>query len=227
MDKLGITMQAYHNSPQLKSDILATLAAHRAADEIVKGQYWQDGKGCAVGCTIKSGNHMAYESQFGIPVVLAQIEDRIFEGLPNDKAMLWPERFMSAINVGADLSLVGWKFQWWLLTDEAVNPGINHPLVKDAVKLCADALYPLTKETPAGWSAARVAARSTALNAARVAESAALNAARVATRSTALNGAWSAWSASLAARNAAESAAYEKMADKLIDLLAECGGTNG
>jgi hypothetical protein len=153
-------MKAYHSNPKLKADILATLTAHRAADEIVKGQYWQNGKGCAVGCTVKSNNHMAYESQFGIPVMLARLEDRIFEGLPNDQAMLWPERFIAAIEPGANLSLVGWKFQWWLLTDETVNLGINHPLVKEAVKVCADAIYPLTKGEPVDLSAARSAAES-------------------------------------------------------------------
>ena len=149
-------MKAYLDAPRIKSDILAILASHRAADEIVKGQYWENGKGCAVGCTVKSSNHMAYETMFGIPVELARLEDQIFEGLPNATSMLWPERFMSAINVGADLSLVGWKFQWWLLTDEIANPGINHPLVRDAVKLCADAIYPLTKGLPVDESAVRV-----------------------------------------------------------------------
>jgi hypothetical protein len=176
-------MKAYHDNPAIKSSILDVLAEHRVADELVKGQYWENGKGCAVGCTVKSSDHMAYETKFGIPVMLARFEDRIFEGLPNEKAMLWPERFMSAIKPGADLSLVGWKFQWWLLTDESVNPGINHPLVKEAVKLCADALYPLTKGQPVDVSAASAA--------------------------------WSAaWSA--------ESAAYEKMSDKLIELIVNC-----
>ena len=31
------TMLAYHNTPSIKTDILAELAAHRAADAIVKG----------------------------------------------------------------------------------------------------------------------------------------------------------------------------------------------
>ena len=178
-------MLAYYNDPKIKNDILSQLADHASADQIVKGQYWKNGKGCAVGCTIHSGNHMDYEDRFGIPVMLARLEDRIFEGLPNEAAMKWPTRFMSAIEPGADLSLVGWKFQYWLLTDEEVNPGINHPLVKDSIKQCADVLIPLTKGQPVDQKAAN-----------------AMNAERSAARSAAS----AAWSAAESAESAAESA---------------------
>jgi hypothetical protein len=148
---------AYHNSQAEKDAILAQLAHHREADELIKGQYWQDGKGCAVGCTVHSSNHMAYEEQFGIPVMLAMLEDCIFEGLPNGDAKAWPERFMSAITPGVDLSRVGWQFVHWLLTDETVNPGINHPLVKETVKQCTNVLTPLTKGMTVDLSAAESA----------------------------------------------------------------------
>ena len=49
-------MRAYHNDLTIKTSILAQIQMHHDADEIVKGQYWQDGKGCAVGCTIHSGD---------------------------------------------------------------------------------------------------------------------------------------------------------------------------
>jgi hypothetical protein len=123
---------AFHSDPSIKRAILRQLRAHAAADQIVKGQYWEDGKGCAVGCTIHSDQHEEYEPKFGIPQILARLEDAIFEGLPNAQAMKWPIRFMSSPKVGADLTLVGWQFLHWLLTDTVVNPGINHPLVSDA-----------------------------------------------------------------------------------------------
>ena len=133
-------MRAYHNNPEIKSNIIAQLIAHREADELVKGQYWENGKGCAVACTIHGSDHMEYEARFGIPVDLARLEDCIFEGLPNGKAQEWPVRFMSAIAPGKDLSLVSWKFMHWILTDETVNPGISHPLVKDAAAQAAHRL---------------------------------------------------------------------------------------
>ena len=43
-------MLAYHADPALKASTLAQMAAHREADQIVQGQYWERGRGCAVGC---------------------------------------------------------------------------------------------------------------------------------------------------------------------------------
>src|ERR1700677_5366688 len=107
---MEIEMIAYHGDPKIKADIIAQLGMHRRADQITKGRYWDGGKGCAVGCTIHSGNHAEYEPRFGIPSLLAGLEDCIFEGLPNDLAMEWPMRFMAAIPVGVDLDLVWPRF---------------------------------------------------------------------------------------------------------------------
>lgn len=230
----GKELIAYHNDPMIKRAVLSQLAAHRAADEIIQGTYWENGKGCAVGCAIYSGDHVEYETRFGIPQMLAHLEDRIFEGMTNDKAQEWPERFMGAIRPGADLSLVGWKFLRWLLTDESVNSGIKHPLVRDAIKQCADVLIPLTNGHPvdeeSAWSAAKSAESEAwsarVARAARVAESAAA-AAEAAARS-ARSAMWSARSAARAAWLMTESAgsmaksaaASSLMADKLIELLA-------
>jgi hypothetical protein len=219
-------MLAYYGDQAVKDTIIAQLAAHRAADELVKGQYWQNGKGCAVGCTIYSGHHAEYETRFGIPQMLARLEDRIFEGLPNHDAQLWPERFMGAIRPGIDLSRVGWQFLHWLLTDASVNPGIEDVTVRDAVRECANVLATLAKgesveEASAAWSAANAAwsAARSAESAARSAESAARSvesAARSAesaawsaesAASAAWSAAWSAWSARSAAWSA-ESAAW-------------------
>ena len=239
---------AFKDTTITKPAILRQLRAHAAADQIVKGRYWQNGKGCAVGCTIHSSKHAEYESRFGIPQMLARLEDCIFEGLPNDKAKAWPVRFMSAVQPGTDLSCVGWKFLHWLLMDEKVNPGIKHPLVRDTIKQCADVLIPLSKGQPvdrsaaesatcAAWSAARSATDGSAESAAESAASAACAAwsamsaawsaacAESAARSaesaarSAESAARSAESAALSAAWSAESAAYVRMSDKLIDLI--------
>lgn len=226
---------AYHNDPQIKADILAQLAAHRAADELVKGQYWEGGKGCAVGCTLHSSDHAEYETRFGILQMLARLKDRMFEGMPDEQSQLWPERFMSAIEPGADLSRVGWKFLHWLLTDKSINPGIDHPSVADAVQQCADVLVPLAESRPVDRAAkaAAAAARASmaaseavsAALAARAAESAAWAAAAAADAAVAEAAAWATRAtkaaAALAARAPAKAAAYAKMADKLIELIEE------
>jgi hypothetical protein len=108
---------AFHGDPKIKDEYLARVRQHRAADELVKGQYWENGKGCAVGCTIHSSEHENYETELGIPQALARLEDSIFEGLPNERAMSWPEQFLAAIQVGADLTMVSSRFLRWLLVD--------------------------------------------------------------------------------------------------------------
>src|SRR6185369_13133926 len=90
---------AFHGKAPIKRKYLRRVAAHRKADEIKSGFYWEDGMGCGIGCTIHSGNHAAYETELGIPQVLARLEDRLFESLyqfdpPAAKA--WPERFLQA-----------------------------------------------------------------------------------------------------------------------------------
>ena len=90
---------AYHSNPAIRKEYLQRVIDHRAADQISKGRYWEDGKGCAVGCTIHSGNHASYEKELGIPSELAYLEDFIFEDLPNARAMMWPEQFLAAIPV--------------------------------------------------------------------------------------------------------------------------------
>ena len=115
-------LKAYHGKPALKAKYLSRVRRHREADELIKGQYWQHGKGCAVGCTLEgrfvTGGHDAYETDLGIPVALAHIEDNIFENLPNAAAHLWPERFLDAIRPGADLTGVADKFMLAVLVDD-------------------------------------------------------------------------------------------------------------
>lgn len=134
LDIEGMKMKllSFNNDAQLKEDLMIELEKHRKADEIIKGTYGNNSdtyfQGCAVGCSINSYNkikgldlatseHLNYEL-FGIPQLLARLEDSIFEGLPSTHNIDWPINFMSAISVGADLSTIWPKFAQWLMTDE-------------------------------------------------------------------------------------------------------------
>ncbi|HZT60966.1 MAG TPA: hypothetical protein VFA21_20345 [Pyrinomonadaceae bacterium] len=109
---------AYHGNPAIKEQYLARVREHREADKLIQGYgYWKNGKGCAVGCTIHSDDHYAYETELGIPVYLARLEDGIFEALPNELAQAWPEAFLEAIPVGTNLYIPYWQFMVWLLID--------------------------------------------------------------------------------------------------------------
>ena len=118
--KAPAPLLAWHGDATLKKATVAEMAAHRKADNLRKGFYWEGGKGCAVGCLIHSGDHSKYEPRFGIPQALARLEDTIFENLPNGDAMEWPERFLQAAKPGADLSLVQWQFLEFVV-DEALS----------------------------------------------------------------------------------------------------------
>lgn len=125
-------MLAYHNDPTLKTFVLDQIRLHREADKLIKGIYWDDGKGCAIGCTIEAvrlhngntkknlghGSHALYETELGIPRILARLEDNFFEALPHGESQAWPERFITAITPGADLTMVWPQFAFWLLTEE-------------------------------------------------------------------------------------------------------------
>jgi hypothetical protein len=108
-------MKAFHGKLSVKKKYLARVKAHRLADQIVKGTYWAEGKGCAVGCTVHSGKHASYETELGIPEWLARLEDALFEGMPDEDAQKWPETFLAAIPVGADLEPIKAKILMYIL----------------------------------------------------------------------------------------------------------------
>jgi hypothetical protein len=109
---------AFHGKQSIKDEYLARVRAHKTADQIIHGTYWQNGKGCAVGCTVHSNNHLAYEDELGIPRILARLEDGIFENLKSPRDIEWPEQFLDAVPVGADLSNVWPQFAVWMLIDK-------------------------------------------------------------------------------------------------------------
>jgi len=51
------TLVAYHNNQSIKDAVLLQLQAHYDADQIIKGLYWQEGKGCAVKTIIIAACH--------------------------------------------------------------------------------------------------------------------------------------------------------------------------
>ncbi len=240
-------MRAFHNDQAVKDKYLARVKAHREIDNLVQGTGWKNGKGCAVGCTLESYDHAAYETELGIPEWLAHVEDKIFEGLDKETAMMWPERFLAAIRPGADLDKVKALFLVYVL--ESILGTFDHDKYP-AIKLVIDAVIDLyrTGETDpdkfraaevAAWAAtlaARVAAETAAAGAA---VSAARAAAETAAAETAAAGASAAEAAAWAVVRATTRAAgttaettraadsttcYQQFADKLIELLAQTGG---
>ena len=220
----GARMKAFLGKQEVKDFYLARVRAHREADEIVQGVYWEHGKGCAVGCTIHSGNHAAYETELGIPRIIAKLEDGIFESLENDRSMLWPEQFLSAPAVGADLALVWPRFAVWLLVDPTcgVFQFAKSDRSKKAIEDVADGYLAVIKgeaKTP-NWAELRAAAY--AANAAYAAYAVA-NAAYAAADAAAAYAAYAAANAADAAYAAAYAADAYAAADAAAAAYAAAG----
>ena len=212
---------SYQNDPSLKSRFCAHVERHRQLDMVVQGTYGEDDhdgegkwRGCAVACSLRSldeisgaklrqhnGNHTDLAKRLGIPLVLAYLEDQIFEGLPAESAQMWPTRFAQAIPIGRDLSMVWPRLAHWLLVDEAqgVIRFANTDRTRDSIRAVA-ALFArhIAGDPPSAdeWISARYAAAADADAAARYAADAA------------------------AADAAARSGHYEALATKLCELMA-------
>ena len=200
-------MQAFHNKKSIKQKYIKRLEEHYKADEIIHGVYWQDGKGCAVGCTVHSDSHQCYETELGIPKWLALLEDALFEGMGNDKAKEFPLQFLKTIPLGVtekQFQSVYHKFCVFVLES---MPKVNDEKI---MRIIADVIVLHKTEEKDGkkWSAVESAVRS-----------AAWSAAWSAVRSAAWSAAWSAAESAESAAESARSAAFHKMADKLLELL--------
>lgn len=215
---------SFHNDSAIKEKYLNRLHLHYKADEIIKGTYWENGKGCAVGCTVHSRSHASYESELGIPRILARLEDTIFEGLPNEKAKEFPIQFLEAIPVGVDLEPVWRKFMIWMLIDE--NEGViryakteeTKKAIKDVAKAFSDSLTKTVSHEE--WVAVR---RAAVIDAAYNAAYAAAHAADYAANYTIDADVYAVIAASYST-NAADDDAdvcrkYVVMSEKLIELL--------
>ena len=231
----------YHNDPALKAAFLEQITAHEQADRIIQGEYWDGFKGCAVGCSVESlnhingttykhGDHAAYAEALGIPEWLARLEDTLFEGLPVAVAKGWPRRFAEAIPVGVDLEPVRHRFAVFLMDhntttvaaldiDESQRARVLAAIAQTKA-VHADALVTGAWDRAAAgiaYSAACWSADSAAYSAGH---SAALRSAAYSAAYSAAHSAHSAaYSAYWSADSAADSAGCERDADQLIDLL--------
>jgi hypothetical protein len=217
---------AFHGEQGIKDQYLARVLLHRKADELCQGVGWESNgktRGCAVGCTLEAYDHSRYPIELGIPVELAYLEDQLFELQTPEDAQLWPERFLNAIPVGADLSKVFGQWAIWMLTDPehgVIKYAGDQQDVREAIERVADCWRrgaspeEFRAAAEAAW-AARAAARAAA-EAARAAARAAAWAAEAAEAA-----AWAAEAAAEAAwaARAAEAAWVTAACDKLIELL--------
>jgi hypothetical protein len=161
------------------------------------------------------------ETELGIPLWLAHLEDAIFNILNTYDAIKWPTKFLEAIPVGADLELVRPRFLHWLLVDE--RSGIlqlidgKYDYKDEYTTKVRKAISQVAGVLKRWFETGRIdeAARSVAEAAAYSAAKSALSVKEVedsAPPPKAWSRRWSAWLAEYAADSAAKSAAYKSMA---------------
>ena len=236
---------SYHNDPALKSRFTAHVERHRQEDMVFQGTYGDvvDGswRGCAVACSLRSldeiegrplqrdnRSHVDLAKRLGIPLQLAYLEDKIFEGLPRKEALSWPTRFAQAIPVGADMSLVWPRFALWLLVDP--DAGVLRFARTVPVQRAISGVAALFARQIAGemvtlqeWRTARSDAAAAAYAAADAAYAAYADADAAAAAYAAAYADAAAYAAADAAAAAAAAAArtthYKLMAAKLLQLM--------
>lgn len=246
----------YHNSAAVKQERINRCKAHIEADRLIGGSYGADYRGkfqaCAIGCQVYyiaqangldwkkvKDKHILVAADYGWPVWLCWVEDRVFGNLPPERQKTWPLELVSAVPVGVDLAPVRHALLAFIAREVVA---FDRDKYHDVAKASDDAAAlhermaqgnPVSDEE---WSAAKSAAKSAAESEARAAWAAwsaawaaegaaegAAWAAEFAAKSAAARAAWAAESearaAWRAAARAAWSAAWIKMADKLIELM--------
>ena len=138
---------AFHGSKETKEFYVSRVLGHMKADEIISGTGWENGKGCAVGCSMHNYRHQAYEDEIGHPAILARLEDQLFEMMHKfdpETAKAWPLRYMSAATEGADLNFIWAEWCLWVLVDP--ETGVIRHAKTDQSKAASNGVADLYRE---------------------------------------------------------------------------------
>lgn len=234
-------MRAFHNNQQLQEKFFVRVKNHYDADEIIKGVYWEKGKGCAIGCMVHSSNHIDLERIFGIPEWLSLLIDRLFEKMENKYSKEFVMDFTKVVTRHSFLGFDNWQHiyhQICLYILEKICNNIDNPLVSLPISNVIT-LHRLEETNKEKWAAAYAAATAAeaAAKAAYAAATAAVDIADTAAAYTAVyiatTTASAAYDASAYDATAAANAAayddtaytaattYKLIANKLLELLDE------
>ncbi len=158
-------MTVFFGEQKLKDVVLNRLREHRRLDQIVQGVYWEEGRGCHLGCLthVNEGTQQATERLFGIPERVAYWLEAVFEGLPADRCAWWVVASIEAMPAGADLSLAHHELAAWLLGPSEMLAIVD--CNREAIERCRSLHVRAARGeavTPAAWSAAESAAWSAA-----------------------------------------------------------------
>ena len=196
-------MLSYHNDAAIKAIYVERFAQHRAADAVIQGQGYENGRGCFVGCTLQAYNHSQFPLELGWPEWLARLADTIFESLPEKQAAQFGTDLLNAVPVGADLNAIKGPF---LLSIQRRNLERLKDNKEPYAQQCRDAIQGVIAWLETGMQEAQRSAYSAARSAGSAARSAADSAGSAAY--SAYSAAYSTDSAARSAADSADSAAY-------------------
>ncbi len=129
-----------------KAKLVKLADAHQKADEYRSGHYeWKGGGACSIGCTIRDavklkilpketscGSHGGWGNASGIGIIMARLQDSIFEGLSrtdSDAAAFTP-KVIRAIQCGKDYSMAWPKIAVYILREELPKTTKNERSLK-------------------------------------------------------------------------------------------------
>ena len=200
-------MKAFHGSQQIKDKYVNRMQQHIDADELIKGEGWSNGKGCAVGCTLNSYNHKLYETEIGVPEWVAHLNDVLHENTSDE---IWPTlqlRFLKSVKPGITFNEIKKNINIFVQRrnlDRVNKLNISFELKNEIITAIEKVIDFLVTESAAESAAGSAVQWATELNAESAAESAR----------------YAAESARYAAESAAESAAeYDVIANEFIRLI--------
>jgi hypothetical protein len=214
------------------------IAWHVEADALIAGQYWCNGKGCALGCLSHKGSGIeareAIAAQYGIPQPVSALVDCLFERLPAAERPAFFRAIGDAVQDGRDLTRVHWAF----LADTLQRlPGAQQPHIATVIggmdRMAQGREWPAELAAAAeaaaeAWAAA--AARGIQARSEWAAWAAAAGAGAAGAAAEAEAGAWAAGAAAAEAAEAAAEGAAEEIArqrDTLLRLIAEVPKVEG
>lgn len=140
----------------------AEIALHLDQDRLIRGTYWDGGKGCFIGCLTHSNDPRKAEARFGLTVPIMRIAENIFEAMPDEDGRAFFAAFGDAVGEdGKDLSRVHWA---WLAAELRALPvattevqAVIDPVIAGLGLLAAGKDWPKDAAAYAAYAAAYAA----------------------------------------------------------------------
>jgi hypothetical protein len=158
-------MQAFHNDPAVKSELVDRLKAYAEAGAIINAEnVWKDGKGSPSGCVVHDAGLALWPERTGMPKAFGAAIDAVAKDLGSpENAGRFAVEWFDAVPVGEDMGGVAHALTGWLLTDG--EHGILRLATTEAVREIVRRVAELHRRGVAGqlptaaeWGAARAAA---------------------------------------------------------------------